>query len=68
MITFGPLAPFGVETSGVDLSRPLADDEARDLLDELAAHATQPRTNCAFAMALGISWSGTTRRCCIRRR
>lgn len=39
MISFRPLAPFGVETSGVDLSRPLPDEVFAEL--ERAFYANQ---------------------------
>ena len=47
----------------------MPDDEALDLLDELAAHSTQPK----YLLELQVRRrrrrrSGTTRRCCIRRR
>ena len=46
----------------------MPDDEARALLDELAAHATQPKYLLSLPTASATSSSGTTRRCCIRRR
>jgi hypothetical protein len=46
----------------------MPDDEARGLLDELAAHATQPKYRLSLSYASATSSSGTTPRCCIRRR
>ena len=37
-ISFRTLAPFGVEASGVDLSRPLADDDCAELLRAFYEH------------------------------
>ena len=46
----------------------MPDDEALDLLDELAAHSTQPKYHYASSMASATSSSGTTRRSFTRRR
>ncbi|MEJ5991946.1 TauD/TfdA family dioxygenase [Ramlibacter sp. PS3R-8] len=37
-LSFRPLAPFGIEASGVDLSQPLADDACAELLRAFYAH------------------------------